>query len=120
MLIVIIKQLYFSIEVNRYIILTFLLIAIFHFLLCRTIMKQEAVVIVFGLSFGSYCEKLITETYENNSRKVRDFNRLLYVCAVFISLLLIYQLLLLSGQLFEQSTHAKSVTRYRFWTKKKL
>lgn len=40
-------------------------------------MKQEAVVTVFGLSFGSYCEKLITETYENNSRKVRDFNHLL-------------------------------------------
>jgi hypothetical protein len=35
-------------------------------------MKQEAVVTVFGLSFSSYCEKLITETYENNSTKVRD------------------------------------------------
>jgi hypothetical protein len=33
-------------------------------------MKQEAVVTVFGLSFSSYCEKLITETYENNSTKV--------------------------------------------------
>ena len=35
-------------------------------------MKQEAVVTVFGLSFSSYCEKLITDTYENNSKKVRD------------------------------------------------
>ncbi len=34
-------------------------------------MKQEALVTVFGLSFSSYCEKLITDTYENNSRKVR-------------------------------------------------
>ena len=41
-----------------------------YFFPSRTIMKQEAVVTVFGLSFSSYCEKLITETYENNSTKV--------------------------------------------------
>ena len=33
-------------------------------------MKQEAVVTVCGLSFSSYCEKLITETIESNSGKV--------------------------------------------------
>lgn len=33
-------------------------------------MKQEAVVTVFGISFASYCEKLITETYESNAKKV--------------------------------------------------
>ena len=36
-------------------------------------MKQEAVITVFGLSFSSYCEKLITDTFENNSTKVRAF-----------------------------------------------
>lgn len=33
-------------------------------------MKQEVVVTVFGVSFSNYCEKLITDTYESNSRKV--------------------------------------------------
>ena len=33
-------------------------------------MKQEAVVTVFGISFSSYCEKLITDTYECNAKKV--------------------------------------------------
>ena len=39
-------------------------------------MKQEAVVTVFGLSFSSYCEKLITETIESNSGKVGIVNSL--------------------------------------------
>ena len=56
--------------------MTLLLTIIFAFSSTRTIMKQEAVVTVFGLSFSSYCEKLITETYENNSTKVRDSNSL--------------------------------------------
>lgn len=36
-------------------------------------MKQEAVITVFGIGFSSYCEKLITDTFESNSRKVRDY-----------------------------------------------
>lgn len=36
-------------------------------------MKQEAVITVFGIGFSSYCEKLITDTFENNSKKVRGY-----------------------------------------------
>lgn len=42
-------------------------------------MKQEAVVTVFGLSFSSYCEKLITETYEANAKKVNICFVLLFI-----------------------------------------
>lgn len=38
--------------------------------ICRTNLQQEAVIKVFGISFGDHCENLIKTTMANNAGKV--------------------------------------------------